>query len=147
MARILRMEYIGSAENRLLVFVALVGLPMVSGFVLLGMSVALLDANSTNPAAGSQIAIRAAGYLPIGCLGYFVIAGLVIAVIAIIFRVLSLFNLLPLPDELPAGSRKDYHSLLYAVKDKLYYLPGGAGYRKYREQRLRRKALQGERES
>jgi len=133
MANIFRLEYSGSAEQKLLVFVVLVGAPMVSGLALLAMSVALLDAASDQPNPGSQIAIQAAGYLPTAALGYFVIAMIVAGLGAALIRFVPWST-----EHMPEEARKFYRSLLFAVKDKLYFLPGGEGYPHYRSKHKQR---------
>jgi hypothetical protein len=140
-AKIFRMEYSGSAEQKLFFFVLLVGLPMVTGFFLLGMSVALLDA-AADSVPGSQTAIRAAGYLPVAHLGYFVITMIVAALGAVIIRIVFLRGNRRNKDmeqaDMSAESRKYHSSLLFVIRSKLHFLPGGPGYSHYRQRRIER---------
>lgn len=119
------MEYSGSAEQKLLVYALFVGAPMIAGFILLAISVALLEPKTS--VSGSRMAIEAAGYLPVATLGYFVVVMIFVAVSALVYRIFPRST-----KRLPEDARK---SLLSPVKEKLYFLPGGEGYSLYRSKR------------
>ncbi|KAF8579660.1 hypothetical protein K439DRAFT_1663150 [Ramaria rubella] len=135
-ARIIRMEYIGSAENRLLIYMVLIGVPMIIGFLLLGVTVAVMDADAAQAVSGSTTAIRAAGYLPVAILGYFVILMVLVASFALIVRLLPR-RFHPGAKDMPSG----FGTIMSPLREKLYFLPGGPGYSFYRQKHIHRRTL------
>lgn len=125
-ARIFRPDYRGSVEKRILIYTVLVGIPLVAGFILLGVSVATLtdefSVATTNNSegciltAGSRIAIKASGYFPVAILGYFVVT-IFVALGGITMGLLPL-SLRPGPKELQIGDRSLPPSSIFPLQEK-----------------------------
>ncbi|KAF8474552.1 hypothetical protein JB92DRAFT_3134693 [Gautieria morchelliformis] len=135
---IIRVEYRGSrgsVGNRLLVYMTLVAVPLVVGFIFLGISVATVSNQAPEPVSGSRMAIQVSGYLPVAILGYFVISIVVVALGALVIRLRSLR---PGANELYPGDVRLPASAIHPLQEKLYFLPGGPGYINYRRKHLAR---------
>ncbi|KAF8485685.1 hypothetical protein JB92DRAFT_3131088 [Gautieria morchelliformis] len=135
LARIIRAEHRGSMENRLLIYMTLVGVPLVAGFIFLGISVATLNNQGLSPDPGSRMAIQAAGYLPVAILGYILISIVVLALGALAIRLLPQR---PGAKDLHPGDVRHPASSVRPLQEKLYFLPGGPGYINYRRKHLAR---------
>ncbi|KAF8485684.1 hypothetical protein JB92DRAFT_3131087 [Gautieria morchelliformis] len=136
LTRIIRSEFPGSMESRLLIYMMLVGVPLVAGFIFLGISVATINNQGIRPIPGSRMAIQAAGFLPVAMLGYFAISIVVVALGALAIRLL---RLCPGAKDLHPGDVRLPASVLYPLQEKLHFLPGGPGYNNYRKKHLARK--------
>jgi len=141
-AKIFRMEYVGSVESRIIKFMALVGVPMIAGFILLGLSVVLFDPNLETVVVGSASAIFAAGCLPLAALAYFVLS-IVAAVISAAIIQFAPRRLLRAEIKHEEQEHKVLNSFISSVKEKLYFLPEGPGYSKYRERHILLRQPQG----
>ena len=118
LARLRRSQYAGSVENRPLIYMLLVGIPLLTGCILLAVSVAVLDGQATTPNPGSRLNIQASGYIPVGILGYFVVATIIAGLSAIIIRFLP-SRLRPQTKEMRMST-----SPMFPFKKKLYFIPG-----------------------
>ncbi|KAF8503140.1 hypothetical protein JB92DRAFT_3208672 [Gautieria morchelliformis] len=133
LTRIIRAEYPGSVGNRLLIYMTLVGVPLVAGFIFLGISVATLNDQAPGPVPGSRMAIQASGYLPLAILGYFAISIVIVALGALVIRLQSLR---PDANDFYPGDVRLPASAVHPLQEKLYFLPGGPGYINYRRKHL-----------
>jgi hypothetical protein len=132
LSRIYRKQFAGSVESLVEVYIALVGIPLLTGFILLGVSVGFLNNQASAPDPGSRIAIQASGFFPVAILGYFVITIIIFVLGAMILRLLPL-HLRPGSQEL---IQQGFVSTMYLLKEKLYFLPEGPGYKLYRQKHV-----------
>jgi hypothetical protein len=129
-------EYLESVENRLLMHMMVVGVPLAVGFILLGISVATVNNQASGVDPGSRMAIQASGYLPVAILGYFVIAIIVTAFLALVIRLLSLRLD---ATELHLGDVRLPPSALYPWQEMSVFRLGAPQYINYRRKRLARR--------
>jgi hypothetical protein len=133
--KITRSGYAGSVGNVLLIYTMLVGVPLVVGFILLGISVATLNNQASGVDPGSRMAIQASGYIPVAILGYFAVTIVVTTLGVLITHLQSI-----------RSDAKEFHSvdmklpisILYPLHEKLHFLPGGPGYINYRRKHMTR---------
>ncbi|KIJ28630.1 hypothetical protein M422DRAFT_270031 [Sphaerobolus stellatus SS14] len=126
------MDYVGSVENRVIKFMIFIGIPMLTGFILLGLSVVVMDPNAPTVDVGSASAIFAAGCLPLAALAYFVLS-IIVAGVGAAFVQFTPRRLRRMTRHFPEENLQTLRSFIAPVKEKLYFLPGGPGYAVYRE--------------